>query len=514
MRFVVLPLTPRSPQKGLTTPTKQRTVPASPGGGSTCTNELMSPKKTVTPRRLFSPTKSAAGSPSRCPGGSPSSSLPAYQRFQALREAGRPTLTLPYKYRCLAEAFKCLDTVCSMFFNRHETITMKKLRPAVQRMLRKNFGEKELGQIKAVYPEAYKFHQKKMLNAGSHTKFDYYQLVVTPNVAAPSASTAAANSTSAAFGSLALQDGDNILSAGQQKCMNPQVIIERQQKFHQLLLELVKDQHDVFLKSLEQPFVVPKDKITRWHLQFDLEACTDVLPAELPQPPNVEKFSSARDILSTARNLFNCATPMERVMQRAEDKLAERKKLQAQQPAAGPPQAKKTVASHLSAGTDTESEPPTPTQETGHTTTGPSATAAVDPMSVLLKGVPKSLLERIRAKQAAKALDAMTRRPSQDKEAVKYERLPDLARHLRNIFVTESRNVLKIEVVLAKLENSFRERLTKERMKEMLELVAREVPNQWLSFPHIADVHYVKIKKDVPLGEVIAVLERRAAEMA
>lgn len=488
-------------------------MPASPGGGSS-TNELMSPKKTVTPRRLFSPTKTATGSPTKCAGGSPSASLPAYQRFQALREAGRPTLTLPYKYRCLAETFKCLDTVCSMFFNRHETITMKKLRPAVQRMLRKNFGETDLGQIMAVYPDAYKFHQKKMLNAGSHTKFDYYQLVVTPNVAAQPAAlqTESAANTSSAFGSLALQDGDNILSAGQQKCMNPQVIIERQQKFNQLLLDLVKEQHDAFLRSMEQPFVVPKDKITRWHVQFDLEACTDVQPAALPQPPNVEKFSSARDILSTARNLFNCATPMERVMQRVEDKLTERKKLQAQQPAAAAPQPKKTVAPHLSAATDTESEPPTPTQETGHTTVGRSASA--DPVSVLLKGVPKSLLERIRAKQAAKALDAMTRRPSQDKEAVKFERLPDLARHLRNIFVTESRNVLKIECVLAKLENSFRARLTKERMKELLELVAVEVPNQWLSFPHIADVHYVKIKKDVPLSEVIAVLERRAAEMA
>lgn len=492
-------------------------MPASPGGGGDTINELMSPKKTeITPRRLFSPSKAAAGSPSKSSAGcaSPSSSaLPAYQRFQALREAGRPTLILPYRYRCLAETFKCVDTVCSMFHNRHETITMKKLRPAVQRMLRKNFDESHLGQIMTVYPEAYRFHQKKMLNAGSHTKYDYYQLVITPNVAAPFGATIAGS---------AVHEDANIIQSGQQLCMNPQVIIERQQRFNGLLLERVKDEHDKYLKSLDQPqFVVPKDKITRWHLNFDLEACPEVPAAALPQPPNVEKFSSARDILSTARNLFNCATPMERVMQRVEEKMAERQRLKEKidkQQAIAP---NKTVGSKHATETDTESEPPTPTSQTGHTTTGPATgggggatTTASDTVSVLLKGVPKSLLERIRAKQAAKALDAMTRRPSQDKEAVKYERLPDLARYLRNIFVTESRNVLKCETVLAKLENSFRERIAKERMKELLELIAREVPGDWLTFPHIANVHYVKIKKDVPLGDVIAVLEKRAAEMA
>lgn len=137
----------------------------------------MSPKKTATPRRLFSPTKS---SPTKSAIGS--TLVPAHQRFASLAEAGRPTLQMPYKYRCLAETFKCLDTVCGMFFNRHESITMKKLKPAVQRLLRKNFTETHLAQIYHLYPDAYKFQQKKMLNAGSHTKYDYYQLVITPNV--------------------------------------------------------------------------------------------------------------------------------------------------------------------------------------------------------------------------------------------------------------------------------------------------------------------------------------------
>lgn len=406
--------------------------------------ELMSPKKTPTPRRLFSPTKE-----------SPSKSLPAYQRFQSLVESGRPTLQLPYKYRCLAETFKCLDTVCSMFFNRRETITMKKMKPAVQRMMRKNFSETSLAQIHHLYPEAYKFCQKKMSNPGSLTKYDYYQLVIIPNVTECSASTV---------------NADDIIKSGQQKSMNPQVMIERQQHFHKLLLDLVKVEHNKFLQNLNPPMNINPDKVTRWHPEFDLQSCPDIAQTELPQPPNVEKFSSAKDILSTARNLFDCATPRERMMQRYEAK----QKLDKQPETVEP--------------------------------------KAYDPVASVLKGVPKSLIERIRARQAAKALDSMTRRPSQDQECNNYARLPDLARHVRNIFVTESKGVLDLDFVLTKLENSYRERVTRNDMKELLQLLAKETPSNWLTFPHLRDRDFLKINKSLDLTDIIKQLETKAAE--
>lgn len=463
-----------SPQKGLTTPTKLL-PPSSPAGGNE--DVLMSPKKTITPRRIFSPSKSSIGSPTKC------SNVPAYQRFQSLAETGRATLQMPYKYRCLAETFKCLDTVCSMFFNRRETITMKKLKPAVQRMLRRNFSETSLAQIKFLYPDAYKFVQKKMLNAGSHTKYDYYQLVITPNVQAKC-------ETTTSFVAAKLNE-DDIIRSGQEQTMNPQIMIERQQIFNNLLLNVVKDEHDKFLRSMDPPMIIPKEKINRWHAEFDLQNCPEIGSAELPQPPNVEKFSSAKDILSTARNLFNCATPMERVMQRYEAKQHQ-------------------IRSAQSECTDTESEPSTPTGLTFD-----KATAAPEnPVSAILKGVPKSLLERIRAKQAAKALDAMTRRPSQDKEAGRYERLPELARHLRNIFVTESKSVLELEIVLSKIENSFRERMTKDGLKELLQLIAKEAPDNWLSFHFIRKTDFVKIKKDIDLNDIIRHLELKATDKA
>ncbi|KAJ6642526.1 DNA replication factor Cdt1 [Pseudolycoriella hygida] len=433
-----------SPQKGLYTPTKS-ILPMNFGDGES--NELMSPKKTATPRRLFSPTKET-----------PSTSQPAYQRFQSLVESGRPTLQLPYKYRCLAETFKCLDTVCSMFFNRHETITMKKLKPAVQRMLRKNFSESSLAQIAHLYPEAYKFSQKKMTNPGSLTKYDYYQLVITPNVAESSVHVTSTT------------DSDDIIMSGQRKSMNPQVMTERQQHFNKLLLDIVKVEHNKFLQSLNPPMHISPERVTRWHPEFDLQNCPDIGRKELPQPPNIEKFSSARDILSTARNLFDCATPKERMMQRYEAK----QKLDKQPDVVEP--------------------------------------KAYDPVASILKGVPKSLIERIRARQAAKALDSMTRRPSQDKESNNYARLPDLARHIRNIFVTESKGVLDLDFVLAKLENSYREQIPRNDMKELLQLLAKETPLNWLTFPHIRDRDFLKINKSADLTEIIKQLQTKAEE--
>lgn len=466
-----------SPKKGFTTPTKFIT----PIKSETGKNELMSPKKSAT-RRLFSPTKS---SPSKIP-----VELPAYQRFQDLVDAGKPTLQLPYKYRCLEETFKCLETVCSMFFNRHETITMKKLKPAVQRMLRKNFTETHLAQIKHLYPDAYNFYQKKMLNAGSHTKYDYYQLVIVPNVKQR-------NDTITSKNFCDNGDDKNIIKTGGERTMNPQIMIERQRELHRLLLNVVKDEHELFLRKLVPPMNISKDKLTRWHPEFDINSCNDISRAILPQPPNVDKFSSAKDVLSTARNLFNCSTPMERAMDRFEAS-------QRQQEAAVAAAAAQTNASTLATNTTLN----------GIVQASKINQILIDPVSAVLKDVPKSLLERIRAKQAAKALDQMTRRPSQDKEACKFSRLSELARHMRNIFVTERKGCLELDNVLVKLENSFREKMSREMLRELIQLLGKEAPGQWITFHHIRKTDFVKINKEVNLADVIEILQQKAAAKA
>lgn len=71
-----------------------------------------------------------------------------------------------------------------------------------------------------------------------------------------------------------------------------------------------------------------------------------------------------------------------------------------------------------------------------------------------------TVLTQVRAKQAARALEAMTRSPAQAKEAVRLTRLPEIARILRNLFVAEKKGVLTREQVLCKLSDSYRESLS------------------------------------------------------
>lgn len=491
-----------SPQKGLRTPTKTplKTPTKQPGSAekltTTAHDDLMSPKRAATPRRLFSPTKSSA-------------TVPAYQRFQNLAsDTVTTTLQLPYKYRSLLETFRCIDSICAMFYNRKETITFKKLKPAVQRMMRKNLTEKHLAQVKYLDPDAYHFEQRKMLNPGSHTKYDYYQLVITPNVQSLPSTTTTTTATSAGvmdeIGVRKLDD-DNLVRNADTKTMNPQIMIARLQRFQQILLDRVKHEHDMFLRSLNPPIIIPKDKIRRWHQDFDLEACPEILPGELPQPPNIEKFSSAKDILSTARNLFHCATPTERIMERYEA---------ATQEAINRTAEGKNPATSMSTKIGATDPPSTPLSSTAAAASAASTPPVEDPLAKVLKGVPKALLEKIRARQAAKQLDAMTRRPSQDAEASKYARLPELARYIRNIFVTENKGVLELDKVMAKLENSFREKMSRENLRELLELMSKEAPRNWLTFHFIRKTDFIKINRHENLAEIINELERKAQEKA
>lgn len=63
------------------------------------------------------------------------------------------------------------------------------------------------------------------------------------------------------------------------------------------------------------------------------------------------------------------------------------------------------------------------------------------------KGIPPALLERVRARQAAKAKHEMTCTTVEAQETIRYSRLPEIARYTRAIFVSEKKNVLPFEQV-------------------------------------------------------------------
>ncbi|XP_017892432.1 DNA replication factor Cdt1 [Ceratina calcarata] len=452
---------PVSPQKGYKSPSKTVLSPLK--------NEQLA---NVSPQRriLFEP-KESTPSPVK---GSPTKA-PAYQQYLSLAESGTPALPLPYHYRFLAEAFRCVDTVSAMLFNRKETITFKKLKPAVQELLRKNFNLEHLAQIKTIFPEAYIFNQEKHRTFGSTSKQDKYELILTPVVEENDGR--------------ATPDSDDILKSGSEASMGPRILLNRRRKFYSILLDRVKDEHEKYLLSLETPMRVSKEKIVRWHPEFDVENCKPIEQAELPQPPNVEKLTTAKDVLDRAKSLFNCGTRMEKALQR----LADAKMTSQSSP--------EKIKVNDSTQTDdirkvnitvVDTPPATPTVQTNFTST--------------LKGIPKALLEKVRAKQAAKALEAMTRPPDAEKEAVMYSRLPEMVKVLRSIFVAEKKGVLTLEFVITKLENSYRAKLSPADLEEHIRLLCKLLP-MWTSIHHVRKIDYLKLQKEIDLAKVVKRLE-------
>ncbi|KFV11794.1 DNA replication factor Cdt1, partial [Tauraco erythrolophus] len=188
---------------------------------------------------------------------------PAYQRFHTLAQDLPPGLTLPYKFKVLAEMFRSVDTIAGMLFNRAETITFAKVKQGVQDMMRRQFEERHVGQIKAVYPTSYRLRRERNIPTFSNgVKKSDYQLTLEP-----------------VLGEEEKVDGRPHLSASR--------LLERRKEFNRNLVNIVKQHHKV--RTPPSP----------WH---PLLLASGI--AWLPQPPQEDRLSTAQEVLSTARGLL------------------------------------------------------------------------------------------------------------------------------------------------------------------------------------------------------------------
>ncbi|XP_045766587.1 DNA replication factor Cdt1 [Maniola jurtina] len=432
-------------------------VPQSPSKQSTIRKEFLSPKKEseggeVKQRPLISPRKVFV-SPVKSP-----SKVPAYIKHSSL--APSSSLPLPHHYRFLAELFRGMETVVALLYNRNEKITFNKLKPSVQEMLKRNFTEKHLAQIKHLVPDFYNFEVQKNKNFSNTSHKESYELMISPNF------------------------------PNDIKIMNPSVLLERRRYFYDILLQLVKKHHAQFCSTLDPPIEIPDDKIVRWHPEFEIEKLPDIDTAKLPEVPNTERYSSAQDVLAKARELFKCNTKMERAL----EKLVQAK-------ARGLTEQEK-VATGIK-------ETPKSTSVT--TQTNQPSTSDIQILNPALRNLPAALLEKVKAKQAAKALEAMTRSTESDQKYLTYSRLPDLARTLRNIFVTERKNVLALNIVLSKLDSSFKSSVSANDLYKDIKLLVEEVP-EWIKIHEIRNTTYLKLDKKADLKKITSKLEATAGK--
>ncbi|XP_062405578.1 DNA replication factor Cdt1 [Sardina pilchardus] len=378
---------------------------------------------------------------------------PAYQRYHTLAQDVPPGLTLPYKYKVLAEMFRSMDTIVSILFNRTETVTFAKVKQGVQDMMHKRFEESHVGQIKTVYPVAYKYRQERNIPTFSATvKKSSYQLTMEPVLEEEQSS------------------ARPILTASR--------LLDRRRTFHHNLVNIVKEHHKSFLQSLDPPVVVPDDMLTRWHPRFSVDEVPNVQPSDLPQPPQTEKLTTAQEVLDKARALM---TPkMEKALANMALKTAE------------------TACAK-------EAEAPTPTKEAAPLAATPGATPSA------LKGVSQSLLERIRAKEAQKLQASMTRNPQQEERLAMMSRLGELARILRNVFVAEKKPALSMEVACNRMIASYRSALSHGDMEKHIRLLAELTP-KWLTIHPIRKDVYLKLNKTMDLSVVQDNLSQKMKE--
>ncbi|KAF2362901.1 CDT1 Geminin-binding domain-like [Trinorchestia longiramus] len=409
-------------------------------------NDLSSPYKCVSSPRLksvnpllehftslevevpISPVKTPTKSP-----GKELTAVPAYERYSHLvQDASRASssgLALPYSYRMLREVFRAVDTVVSLMHNRQEVITFDKLKPAVQQMLRRTFLERNLGQLSRVFPLAYFFRQDKVRAEPSVPGKDHsnYQLTISANLnyndnqrASPDPgnrdSPTPCRKLFSSFGSSATSD-DNSCSQHTRETkknsepsfrkMDSLVLVERRSIFHQSLVNIIHQHHLKFLKSLEPSLAVADVScIKRWHPQFPLDELPEVEPVTLPQTPSSDSLSTAAHVLNVARGLLNKNPRLEATVIRAAESL--------QPQASAPPVGRSTEMLELKNPSSASAL---------HKST--QSTPQKKDVALALKGISVSLLQKIRAREAAAASRAMVRSAADTRGLEVLSRLPE-----------------------------------------------------------------------------------------
>jgi len=122
-----------------------------------------------------------------------------------------------------------------------------------------------------------------------------------------------------------------------------------------------------------------------------------------------------------------------------------------------------------------------------------------EPLNPCFKGLPASLLAKVRQKQAEKARLAslaITRPSEKEAERRRLERLPILAKYMRNIFVSEKKSVLRRDILLEKLSNCFPHPLSNDEFELHIKLIMKGAPN-WVEKITLRKEVHIRVVKQV-----------------
>ena len=255
-----------------------------------------------------------------------------------------------------------------------------------------------------------------------------------------------------------------------QEKLGPHSMVERKALFRNCLADIVKKQHEQFCSELSPPIVVNEDKMKKFHKDFNVDKCNPIEEAELPPKPEIEVASSAAQILEKSRALFEVNPKLSESLAAVAEKKKEAM---------------------------LEIKPVTP---------APVKTVRKD-----LQGLPQKLIDKILAKEAEQAAKEMSVDKVKEEKIRKLRRLPEIARIVRSIYVTEKKPALEVKIVSKKAVNSYPGNISEENMLKDLTYL-REVTKTWLTHHKIQGKEYLKINQAMDLNKVVADIEKMLAE--
>lgn len=128
-----------------------------------------------------------------------------------------------------------------------------------------------------------------------------------------------------------------------------------------------------------------------------------------------------------------------------------------------------------------------------------------------LQGLPQKQIDKILAKEAELAAREMSVDKVKDERIRKLRRLPELARIVKSVYVTEKKPALEVKIVSKKAVQSYPGNISDDNMlKDLTHL--REVTKTWLSYHKIQGKEYLKINQSMYLNKVFEDIEKMLAD--
>jgi len=252
--------------------------------------------------------------------------------------------------------------------------------------------------------------------------------------------------------------------------MSPLVKVERLKMFQHSLLSIVHDYHRQFLASLGISGL-DDTQVNRWHKDFSLEAVPDIQEEPLPPKPEVEKARNAKEMLEKLAGVNDRLEASLKNMKEAAVKVEDK------------------------------------SDEASHSGPAPPAVA----IRKELRGLPKSLIDKILANEKARQIKEMTQSSEERKDLEQLEELVSLSTVIVNCHRAHRKGAAVPIDTLAQVTSDSCGRKSKAAMLPLIRLFLQSVP-QCMEIKTIERVQYVKLKKDSPdVNQVKKILEDMVA---